>query len=344
MDGMDRTSRPQFQPSQLGIRQYPDIPAGLDAIFEAYQKRKMTDMQMGMQMKQAGLQETQTKMGIASQGMLPPGEETGSPYDQIVQEFIAKKQREAQESAASLEPKTIEALLVRKVNSGEMTLEDAMKYKLEERSAGSTERQKGVLARMMLTPEEQKLLEESQGRAPGELSGIRSNIAISAKPSIGAQNKKQALLDSQSMIKSFKDSYGRLEASGKVGVSGAVAYAKSKGTLGALDPEVKAYEDSRSGFLSALKSAVGESGVLTNQDMERLANILPPPWEHPNSARIKFAQIDDIMKQRGLNIAESFPQLPKKSEISSPIVERVLKTGERVKVRKLPNGGWEKVE
>ena len=357
MDGMDRTSRPQFQPSQLGIRQYPDIPAGLDAIFEAYQRRKMMDMQMGMQMKQAGLQETQTKVGIASQGILPPGEETGSPYDQLVQEFIAKKQRETQTHEASLEPKSIEALLVQKVNRGEMTLEDAMKYKLEQ----STMRPPPGFRFT-----QDKGLEAIPGgpalvKAPPPGYRFKSDGTLEAIPGGPAEAKVEAKEEKESAAnQAHMEQASRViekvrQAKALVGrtTAGVAVIAKDIPGTSAKDLN-KTIETIKAnlGFaeLQAMRQSSPTGGALGQvavQELEALQATVASldQGQSPDRLTQSLQEVEDHYTKWLETVgAKSGPGSAPKSAKPQTIVERVLKTGERVKVRKLPNGGWEKVE
>ena len=56
-----------------------------------------------------------------------------------------------------------------------------------------------------------------------------------------------------------------------------------------------AYDKNRNGMVTRLKSAVGQSGVLSDQDTLRLDQLLPARNEHPDVAKGKAQQIIDIL-------------------------------------------------
>jgi hypothetical protein len=67
--------------------------------------------------------------------------------------------------------------------------------------------------------------------------------------------------------------------------------------LGFLFPEASEYEEARAGFAGALKSLVGESGRLTDKDIERIMKILPQVTDTPKQASIARDRIGKIMEE-----------------------------------------------
>lgn len=129
----------QFNPPSFARpREYGDIPRSIDAVFEAYQQRK----------NQARANRIQD-LGLAAQGIDPAlamgeGPESTAYLESLVSDFIARRGKKdtaaGEQSAAELEktkaetealraPKNVDALLAKRVQDGEITLEEAVKMK-----------------------------------------------------------------------------------------------------------------------------------------------------------------------------------------------------------------------
>lgn len=94
-----------------------------------------------------------------------------------------------------------------------------------------------------------------------------------------------------SAIKQFSDSVNT--SSGPVArVSGAVR--SGLGAVG-LDPQTKVFEDTRKAHAIRLSRALGEVGVLTNQDIERAVSLIPGPGTTKEEAAMKFQQLEGIL-------------------------------------------------
>jgi len=67
--------------------------------------------------------------------------------------------------------------------------------------------------------------------------------------------------------------------------------------LGALkvNPQAGAYNDMRGGFLSQVSKALGESGVLTDQDIARVRNLVPDLADNPEQAAIKWQALRQVL-------------------------------------------------
>jgi len=120
MDMGQRPSGPSFQPSQLGLRQYPDIPAGLDAIFEAYQRRKMMENQMGIQQAQTatqrganllqfGLDPSQVTPEVIASAQGPSLAEE-SPLIKATREYMGTKKREREAEIGAKEAQSMKGM------------------------------------------------------------------------------------------------------------------------------------------------------------------------------------------------------------------------------------------
>jgi len=84
------------------------------------------------------------------------------------------------------------------------------------------------------------------------------------------------------------------------------AWTGIKSLVGAA-PTAKTYNDLRNGIVASLKSLVGESGVLTNEDTERIKNLLPPTNATAVEAQKSWAELYKFIEnkyQTGYSIVE----------------------------------------
>src|SRR3990167_2718211 len=70
-----------------------------------------------------------------------------------------------------------------------------------------------------------------------------------------------------------------------------------KNLLSYTDPNAKQFISNRDAFITGLKSLVGESGVLTNQDVQRISSYLPTVGDKPVYANAQFDKAEQELKR-----------------------------------------------
>lgn len=65
--------------------------------------------------------------------------------------------------------------------------------------------------------------------------------------------------------------------------------------------------DNMTGFLASLKDLVGDSGVLTNQDIDRIKNILPTMQDSPSIRKTKLSQLRSYLSNKENAFFSSIP-------------------------------------
>ena len=170
----------------------------------------------------------------------------------------------------------------------------------QQRQGGAVQRAQQAAERLaqrqQLTPEELALMASTTGIPAEELKGVRAG-KVPGLAKIG--DKYQAIRSSEAMIGRLRDQYEDLVAADKLG---RIRVAGARVTGGTTDPDLLTYENIRSGFASAVKDLVGETGVLTNQDIERINRLLPSPALSPAAGLRQFKQILEIIEDRKRSI------------------------------------------
>lgn len=119
----------------------------------------------------------------------------------------------------------------------------------------------------------------------GEKANKPDKVAVKAQDAVAAGG--QAL----NIIGELEQAY---EQAG--GGQGRVA-----GTIGSLsgragmNNEVNIYNDAKLGFLSNVARSLGEKGVITDYDIERIAKLFPSPSSNPQEAQAKWGMIRSII-------------------------------------------------
>lgn len=67
--------------------------------------------------------------------------------------------------------------------------------------------------------------------------------------------------------------------------------------------ETRQYEDLRRGVASSLKQLVGESGVLTDTDIQRIVNLLPSPTETERKNQLNKQDLQKFLKAKGVSLS-----------------------------------------
>lgn len=101
----------------------------------------------------------------------------------------------------------------------------------------------------------------------------------------------------------YKSYYGQEGASDDLS-QGRYGGTLSKLTAGlGLNDKVSSYRKFRDGIVASLKAAVGDSGVLTDQDVERIKGLIPDVDATPGEAEASWNKIDALMQKKyGLSI------------------------------------------
>jgi hypothetical protein len=138
-------------------------------------------------------------------------------------------------------------------------------------------------------------LEDLQKTGGKRLSAIKNAYDLfgggKSQKSVTQQNAERKLTQASNTLNILQEALQG--AGGPQGAAGIVP-----GTLGAvpgvgrqLQPRAAAFNDLRAGSLSQLSKALGESGVLTDQDIQRALNLVPGLTDSPESAAIKFSAL-----------------------------------------------------
>ena len=123
---------------------------------------------------------------------------------------------------------------------------------------------------------------------------------------IKKSNEGKQTIVLMSRIKSMWDkiSASGFPTGGPYGVLGGI-----KGQLGEMkiEPDVQVYEDYRKGIISTLRGMVGEKGILSNQDMERIEKLLPRLNATAGQGKSKWTEIEALLSEKyGKEITSSF--------------------------------------
>lgn len=102
----------------------------------------------------------------------------------------------------------------------------------------------------------------------------------------------QSATAAENFVKTLEQNFMQAGAGQYTGAGARFSGAKNSilGALGLNDP-AKVYNDSRKGFAATLKQLTGDTGVMTDQDYERLAGLLPTLSSTPGEASQKFEQL-----------------------------------------------------
>ena len=69
----------------------------------------------------------------------------------------------------------------------------------------------------------------------------------------------------------------------------------SLGGKAGINNEVNIYNEAKLGFLSNVARSLGEKGVITDYDIERIAKLFPSPSSNPQEAQAKWQMIRAII-------------------------------------------------
>lgn len=124
------------------------------------------------------------------------------------------------------------------------------------------------------------------------------------KESIKSQDAQFAGSQSLSILDSLERQY---EKSG--GARGRIPglIATGAGKVGA-ENQVNVYNDARTGFLSNIARSLGEKGVLTDQDIIRIANIIPKVTDNQEEAAARWEQVREIISSGMERAQNSYAQ------------------------------------
>lgn len=142
-------------------------------------------------------------------------------------------------------------------------------------------------------------------------------------------------------VNTLEQRYGQAGGGEYGGVGARISGAKKsvKGMLG-LDDSAKAYKDAREGFAATLKSLTGDTGVLTQQDYERLVKLIPGLTSTPGEATIKFEDLrGQLAAKFGKQASESTYQAPESKGGAAAALAPGLTELYKQKQRSIEGGG-----
>lgn len=115
------------------------------------------------------------------------------------------------------------------------------------------------------------------------------------KKSISQQNAERKLNQANKVLGTLESQL--TAAGGPQGLAGALpaGLASLPVVGGTLQPRVRAFQDLRQGAVAQLSKALGESGVLTDQDIQRALNLVPTVTDSPEQAAIKFRALRNFL-------------------------------------------------
>lgn len=122
------------------------------------------------------------------------------------------------------------------------------------------------------------------------------------KESVKAQDAAYAGNNALNIVSQLEQAYN--QAGGAQGRLGGLASTLA-GKAGANDA-VSVYNDNKMAFLSNVARSLGEKGVLTDQDIERIAKAFPSPTSTKQEAAAKWAMIKTIINRGLSNATKSY--------------------------------------
>jgi hypothetical protein len=151
--------------------------------------------------------------------------------------------------------------------------------------------------------------EEQRNAPPGTYSDVRP-VATSVRKAdpaklkmaynaLGSATAPNSLWDLAVKINTGTGMLSALKAVGKRKLTEMAPEAMSQSD----DPQIQQiflYTTALQGFASSIAKAFGESGVLTNQDIQRATGLFPKVGESPKTTLIKLNRIKSVMES-GLN-------------------------------------------
>jgi hypothetical protein len=112
-----------------------------------------------------------------------------------------------------------------------------------------------------------------------------------AKPSVKAQDAQAAGSQALNIIDNLEQAFNQA-GGGQGRIGGTLSSLRGKAGF---NDSVKVYEDAKLGFLSNVARSLGEKGVLTDVDIERVGRLFPGPTATPQEAARKWAMIKTII-------------------------------------------------
>lgn len=135
-------------------------------------------------------------------------------------------------------------------------------------------------------------LQETGGANASKLATVLKafEAPASAKTSVTEQNRKAKLDSALNVVNRLYDRYQMAGGAQSWG-----GYGSSLAGALKMNSEAAAYNDMRNGFLAQVSKALGESGVLTNQDVERVKALVPALEDTPDQASAKWEELMSIL-------------------------------------------------
>lgn len=125
--------------------------------------------------------------------------------------------------------------------------------------------------------------------------GVPTTAEITPTSSTADKKNKDSYNSVQNLLDTLENSYQKA-GGGSFGIGPGSrlkgAGASAMGSMG-LNEDAAIYNDAKEGFAATLKSLTGDTGVLTDQDFERLSKILPGLGSTKKEAIEKFQQLRD---------------------------------------------------
>lgn len=133
---------------------------------------------------------------------------------------------------------------------------------------------------------------------------VQALAAAGVNPEAIAKQKEGG--DVEGVIKSLYDLYAVNNDLSKGRVGGVIA--TIQGMVGKNAP-AKRYEELKNGVLSAIRSFVGEKGIMTEPDAQRIVDLLPKVTSTDEEAILAWQQINDFFKSKyGYDVIKDMSQ------------------------------------
>jgi len=152
----------------------------------------------------------------------------------------------------------------------------------------------------------------SEGKIPFEAltPATQEKYTVEAAKSglgIPATKEENILSKSGAAINELLSSFSQIPDELKGPVVGRTV--KNIPTSDPIRAQAKAYEKARQGLASTIKSVVGESGVLTDKDIERIVGLTPTINQTPEESSAQIEQLKKFLSSQGVEVGQELPDL-----------------------------------
>jgi hypothetical protein len=136
--------------------------------------------------------------------------------------------------------------------------------------------------------------------APKDAAKIKSAFDIQQKAQKAATSSPNSSA-AMNVLSSLKSTFEQVQEQGLAAETGGIigrVTGAAKGRAAAItqsSPEAATYKDSTDAFMSLLSRGLGEKGVLTDKDIDRVRKAIPGFSDSPETASNKWKQIENIL-------------------------------------------------